>query len=95
MSEQRKKPGVSFWTTVILVVVLVAYPLSFGPACWYANGNAEAMPWFKRFYWPIGLAAVNAPASLNRLIRKYALYGCPNGGMNSMPISASGDAICP
>ena len=30
----RKKPGVAFWATVIVVVVLVAYPLSFGPACW-------------------------------------------------------------
>ena len=28
----RKKPGVAFWATVVVVVVLVAYPLSFGPA---------------------------------------------------------------
>jgi hypothetical protein len=34
MSEERKKPGVAFWVTVELVLVLVAYPLSFGPACW-------------------------------------------------------------
>jgi hypothetical protein len=30
----RKKPSVAFWATVALVVVLVGYPLSFGPACW-------------------------------------------------------------
>jgi len=30
----RKKPGVAFWATVGLVVVLVGYPLNFGPACW-------------------------------------------------------------
>ena len=30
----RKKPGVAFWATVALVVVLVGYPLSLGPACW-------------------------------------------------------------
>jgi hypothetical protein len=29
----RKKPGVAFWATVAVFVVL-AYPLSFGPACW-------------------------------------------------------------
>ena len=29
----RKKPGIAFWATVALVVVL-AYPLSFGPWCW-------------------------------------------------------------
>ncbi len=32
----RKKPGVAFWATVGLVVVLVAYPLSFGPANYVA-----------------------------------------------------------
>jgi hypothetical protein len=25
----RKKPGVAFWTTVVVVVLLVVYPLSF------------------------------------------------------------------
>ena len=32
----RKKPGVAFWATVVLVVVLM-YPLSFGPACWLSQ----------------------------------------------------------
>jgi len=32
MTSDGKKPGVAFWTTVVVVVVLVAYPLSFGPA---------------------------------------------------------------
>jgi len=32
MSESRKKPGVAFWATVVVVVVLVGYPLNFGPA---------------------------------------------------------------
>ena len=30
--DASKKPSVAFWATVVLVVVLVAYPLSFGPA---------------------------------------------------------------
>ena len=34
MSEPKKKPSVAFWATVVVVVVLVAYSLSFGPACW-------------------------------------------------------------
>jgi hypothetical protein len=33
----RKKPGLAFWATVVVVVVLVAYPLSFGPACWITS----------------------------------------------------------
>ena len=32
MTADRKKPGVGFWATVAVVVVLVAYPLSWGPA---------------------------------------------------------------
>ena len=30
----RKHPSAAFWATVVVVVALVAYPLSFGPACW-------------------------------------------------------------
>jgi hypothetical protein len=37
----RKKPGVAFWATVALVVVLMAYPVSFGPACWIGSRTAE------------------------------------------------------
>ncbi len=32
MSEERKKPGMAFWATVAVVVLLFGYPLSFGPA---------------------------------------------------------------
>ncbi len=37
MASDRKKPGVAFWTTVVAVVVLVAYPLSIGPAFWITS----------------------------------------------------------
>ena len=33
----RKKPTAGFWITVALVAALVAYPLSFGPACWITS----------------------------------------------------------
>jgi len=32
--RNHDKAGVPFWATLVLVVVVVAYPLSFGPACW-------------------------------------------------------------
>jgi hypothetical protein len=32
--SSHKRPGIAFWATVVVVVALVAYPLSFGPACW-------------------------------------------------------------
>jgi hypothetical protein len=31
----RKKPGVAFSASVVVAVMLVGYPLSFGPACWW------------------------------------------------------------
>jgi hypothetical protein len=34
VSKPLKKPGVIFCATVVVVVALVGYPLSFGPACW-------------------------------------------------------------
>ena len=39
---ERKKSGVAFWAAVVLVVLLVGYPLSFGPACWITS-RAESM----------------------------------------------------
>ena len=37
MTSNCKKPGVAFWATVVAGAVLVAYPLSFGPACWITS----------------------------------------------------------
>ena len=47
-----KKPGMAFWATVVVVVVLVAYPLSFGPACWILT-HVEL--------WPDTRNAIEAP----------------------------------
>jgi hypothetical protein len=50
---ERSKPGVAFWATVVVVAVLVAYPLGFGPACWLVeNGELAARP-VARLYRPI------------------------------------------
>jgi hypothetical protein len=41
----RKKPGVAFWATVVVVTVLL-YVLSVGPACWVssrANSGASTV----------------------------------------------------
>jgi hypothetical protein len=34
MTTDRKKPGVAFWATLVLIAGLVAFPLSAGPASW-------------------------------------------------------------
>jgi hypothetical protein len=33
----RKKPGVAFWATIVVVAGLVGYPLGIGPACWFSS----------------------------------------------------------
>jgi hypothetical protein len=50
MTPDRKKPSVAFWATVVVVVVF-AYVLSVGPACWFLTWNTcpewahQAYPW--------------------------------------------------
>jgi hypothetical protein len=60
MSEGQKKPGVAFWATVAVVVVLVGYPLSIGPAYWvWSNvfGESPASSAVLEYlYWPIIVA---------------------------------------
>jgi hypothetical protein len=88
MTSDRKKAGVAFWATVVVVVALVAYPLSFGPACWwfaerepmppssprffFAGTLTSLLPVAPRFYWPIGWIAMHGPTPANRLICWYA-----------------------
>ena len=49
----RKKPGVAFWATVGLVVVLL-YVASFGPACWIISRiKNPTAKYAEIIYWPI------------------------------------------
>ena len=52
-SEPRKKPGVAFWATVVLVVALVGYPLSLGPACWLSSGANAGSGFVSAAYHPM------------------------------------------
>ena len=78
----RKKPGVAFWATVMMVVVLVAYPLSFGPACWWLSEPIEMIAFSYQntrqipgAYWPIAWAAKHGPKPLQRMITWFAKGG--------------------
>lgn len=52
MSEDRKKPGMAFWATVA-AVVLLAYPISFGPACWIASRTGIGVQALPTIYRPV------------------------------------------
>jgi hypothetical protein len=60
----HKKPGVAFWATVLVVVALVAYPLSFGPACWVTSRQDSPYPVLNGMYGPLckSALAIGRPA---------------------------------
>ncbi|HEY3967385.1 MAG TPA: hypothetical protein VGM05_22685 [Planctomycetaceae bacterium] len=53
MSEDRKKPGWAFWTIVVMVVVLLGYPFSLGPAVWLTGRRYLRESTVSSFYWPV------------------------------------------
>jgi hypothetical protein len=63
----RKKPGVALWATVMVVVALVGYPLSYGPARWLIQRLPTPTPeWatdaFSWFYCPLIEASLDCKA---------------------------------
>src|SRR5262245_14986656 len=52
MTSSRKKPGVAFWATVVVVVVLL-YPLSFRPVCWMAEMEIVPVNSVAHMYSPV------------------------------------------
>jgi hypothetical protein len=71
----RKKPGVAFWATVVVVVVLVLYPMSWGPACWYVDRNAGSTWAILRPYRPLIWLAARCGHPVVRVLWKYAEFG--------------------
>ncbi len=52
MTSSRNKAGVAFWATVV-VLVLVLYPLSFGPACWISGRLGCGASLLPKIYGPL------------------------------------------
>ena len=70
MTSDGKKPGVAFWATVVVVAVLVAYPLSFGPACWISSrigrGKGFVVDAVQLVYQPMLRLGCEGPDSVRR-----------------------------
>jgi hypothetical protein len=81
-----RHPSAAFWITVALIAVLVGYPLSFGPACWwlskpvtlpFVSMKAKRVP---AIYSPIGRLARRAGTGrLQTAINWYATVGVASG----------------
>src|SRR5690349_8199027 len=72
MTDQ-KKSGVPFWATVMIVAVLVAYPLSFGPACWVVSRMKAGTEWLPFVYRPIVSGLSPKPTHLSATIQWYSV----------------------
>jgi hypothetical protein len=98
----RKKPGVPFWATVALVVVLVGYPRSFGPACWRTAISSSDIKELDELgqpkaryhhmmivYWPLG-AAARWHGPVGAAIRRWMGRGIRDGQMAAAPVNPGG-----
>lgn len=59
----RRKTGWTFWTTVVLPIVLVLYVASVGPACRIASRNRLIHPAVVAAYRPLGSIASACPGN--------------------------------
>jgi len=75
----RKKPGVAFWATVGLVVVLVEYPLSMEPACWIGWPRYLTLDAIARVYQPILWIDQRSPKCVRDGISWYISLGLRGG----------------
>jgi hypothetical protein len=71
MSEERKKPGMVFWATVVLVAVLVAYPLGYGPVMWLCVRGYLSDPVYHYYRRPLGFIVSVSPRQVRRAFRDY------------------------
>src|SRR5262245_62030222 len=71
-----KKSGAAFWATVVVVVALVAYPLSFGPACWIScwtnTGQGAVSLVYRPITWTFGDPLAGQDPLIGRLFQAYA-----------------------
>ncbi len=68
----RKQPSAAFWATVVVVVALVAYPLSFGPACWINSRIGRGDQLVANAYQPILSVAWRGPRAVRQICEWYA-----------------------
>ena len=96
LTSDRKKPGLAFWATVVVVAVLVTYVLSIGPAYWievrfvspssfdFVNAALDT------FYCPIFWVMAYGPDWIARLLYWWIDLGQPDIEIPQNPYSVMG-----
>src|ERR1700681_3130996 len=85
MRSPPRHPSVGFWITVALVVALVGYPLSFGPAVWLTTRGYVGEATVNSFYWPVLWSAAHVPP-LENAVDWWASLGIPDGELVTLEI---------
>ena len=67
----RKKPGLAFWATVAVVVVLL-YVASMGPACWVSSRLGFCVGVVSAAYRPL---IIHSPRTVSRMLDDYSRIG--------------------
>jgi hypothetical protein len=78
MTLDHKKPGVAFWSTVVMVGVL-GYVASFGPACWVTSRAAIGAPAVNVAYRPMMWAWGANRKYVGAFLAWYAQVGAAKG----------------
>jgi hypothetical protein len=77
MTSSRKKPGMAFWATVVVVAVLVVYPLSYGPwhyaRCYFGVISAATRLTHRPFA-PLAFAVDHVPPYIAEPYCEYCLW---------------------
>ena len=83
MTTVRKKSGVAFWATVVVVVALVGYPLSVGPTAWIYGrlGHWDVDPLNLTVYAPVRWVEQRVPISVALEFAEYVDWCGKNGCM--------------
>ncbi len=72
----RKKPGIVFWATVVVVVLLAGYVLSIGPAARLAQEGCFSEPMLTAFYAPLDVVVNACPEWVGNVFMSYfVLWG--------------------
>lgn len=87
--ETRRRGWV--WIVAAVAIMAIAYPLSFGPACWVSSHTSSdarnaRSEWVSTIYQPILWLTVHSPSRVQMMIYDYASVGAdPGWGLVAEP----------
>ncbi len=103
MTDPKKHPSAAFWAAVVMVVALVAYPLSLGPPFWVNQRTGIGGRFIRRVYRPFMplIFLDSAPPILRNTLNWYACleingdeWPCPSARPGMMWVKTTRPCEC-